>query len=353
MKHSKRIPLLAIILLVISTASAYAVDVGVTNTIKLNTEDGRMYKGSDNEKNNDNEKNDDQETEDQNDSNGENEMMRGEMNTNSMMHRNDLFSNRIKSWFVNAGTIGEVTAVATDTITIKTSTSEVFTVTTADAAIRRADKKTTTAPVVGETVYVIGIKNSSSIVASLIIVGKSESEVKPTTEEKRQGYFGAITAKDDTSLTVLSANNVSYTVTLATDVEIWINKDKQTSLSGLVVGDNVMIQGTLSGTTISAKKIVALHLPAGMIIGKVTASSTDSLTVQGTDNKSYTVVTTDASIKPKGKNGTIAIGDNVVVKGDLAGTTLTAETVTEGKVNGGFFYRVGLFFKGIFGKKNN
>lgn len=349
MKHSKLTPIIAVLMLVATTVPAYALDVGVMTNTNIKVEDGRMYKGSDDQKNEDHDKDDDK-----NDDREGNADMRGEMNDKSMMRRNDLFSNRVKSWLINVGTVGQVTAVATGSLTIKTATGEVYTVTTTDAAIRRAEDKTTatTAPIaVGETVYVIGIKNSTSIVASLIIVGKTKDAIKPTTEEKRQGYFGVVTAKTDTTLTILSANNVSYTVTLASGAEIWINKIKQTSLSGFVVGDNVMLQGTLSGNTISAKKIVALHLPAGTIVGKVTATNGTTLTILGSNNTSYTVLTTDADVKAKGKDGTLAVGDSVVAKGDLAGTTLTADTVTEGKVNGGFFYRFGNFFKGIFGKK--
>jgi hypothetical protein len=174
-------------------------------------------------------------------------------------------------------------------------------------------------------------------------------------DEKRQGYLGAITAKTDTSLTILGQNNTSYTVTLASDAQIFINKEKQTSLAGFVVGDNVMVQGALSGTTIVAKTIVALHLPAGTLMGKITAVNGTTLTVLGSDNKTYTVLTSDASLKAKGDKheglGGLAVGDTVVIKGDLnsTNTTVTATLVTEEK--GNILHRVGNFFKGIFGKK--
>ncbi len=335
---------MAIIMVVATVAPTYALDIGVMTNTDIKVEDGRKYKGSNEIKI--------QEAKD-NDREG-NSSMRGEFNEKSMMNRNDLFSNRVKSWLINVGTIGQVTAVANNSITIKTASNELYTVTTTDAQIRRAEDKsgTTSAPIaVGESVYVIGIKNSSSIVASLIVVGKTKDETKPTNEEKRQAYFGVVTAKTDTTLTMLSANNTSYTITLASETEIWINKNKQASLAGFAIGDNVMVQGTLVGNNISAKKILALHLPAGTIAGKVTATNATTITVLGSDNKSYNILTTDASIKAKGKDGKIVVGDYIVAKGSLAGTTLTAETVVEGKTNGGFFSRFGLFFKGIFGKK--
>ncbi len=341
MKNSKKLTsIIAALMLIVTTAPAYALDIGVTTNTDVKVEDGRMYKGSDDKKDDDR-KSESEKNDDKNDDRG----------GNSFAHRNDIFTNRIKSWIVSAGTLGQVTAVGTNSLTIKTSTGEIYTVTTTDATIRRGEKGSTAPIIVGETVFAFGIKNANNIVASMIVVGKTKDEVKPTTEEKRQAYFGAVTAKTDNSLTILSASNVSYTVNIATGAEIFINKIKQTNLSGFVVGDNVMVQGTLSGSTISAKRLVAIHLPAGTIAGKVTAATGTTLTVLGSDNKTYTVLTTDASVKAKGKDGTIAVGDSVVIKGDLAGTTLTAQTVTEGKVNTGFFSRFGLFFKNIFGKK--
>lgn len=344
MKHSKTLtPILAILMLVATTAPAYALDVGVMTNTNVKIEDGRMYKGTDDKKNDD--RDDDGKKED--------DKRDDDKNKSSQYRKEDSrFHNRIKSWVIDNGTTGEVTAISGTTLSIKTAKNEIYTVTTTDANIRRGnDAVALSSIVVGDKVFVMGIKNGSSIVASFILTAKTEKEVKPTTEDKRQAYFGAVTAKTDTTFTILSANNVSYTVTLATNAEIWINKIKQTNLSGFVVGDNVMLQGTLSGNTISAKKIVALHLPAGTIVGKVTATNGTTLTILGSNNTSYTVLTTDADIKAKGKEGTLAVGDSVVAKGDLAGTTLTANTVVEGKLNGGFFYRFGNFFKGIFGKK--
>jgi hypothetical protein len=348
MKNSKKLtPIIAAFMLVATTVPAYALDLGVTTNTDIKIEDGRSYKGPDGVKKLE-DRNDDQ----KNDDRGEKSGMRGEWNDKSLSRRNDLFVNRIKSWIVNAGTVGEVTAVSTGSLSIKAANGEVYTVTTTDATVRRADDKktTTTAPIaVGESVYVIGIKNANTIVASMIIVGETKDDAKPNAEEKRQSYFGAVTAKTDSSLTILSTNNVSYTVNLAAGAEIYINKIKQSNLSGFVVGDNVMVQGTISGNTISAKRLIAIHLPSGTIAGKITASSGTTLTVLGSDNKTYTVLTVDASVKAK--DGSLAVGDSVVVKGDLAGTTLTAQTVTEGSVNKGFFQRFGLFFKNIFGKK--
>lgn len=326
-------------MLVATTVPAYALDLGVTTNTDVKIEDGRKYKSSD----------DKNENEDRSESrNDDKDKNRG---GKSLAHRSDIFNSRVKSWIISAGTVGEVTAVSTASLVLKTATGEIYTVTTTDAMVRRGDDKSSTVISVGETVYIFGVKNANTIVASMVIVGNTKDDVKPNAEEKRQAYFGVVTAKTDTTLTVLSANNVSYTVSLATDAQIWINKNKQSNLSGFVVGDNVVVQGILSGTNISAKKLVAMHLPVGTIVGKITASNSTTLTILGTDNKTYTVLTTDASIKAKGKDETLAVGDSVIAKGDITGTTLTAETVTEGKLKGNFFNRFSAFFKGIFANK--
>jgi hypothetical protein len=343
MKNSKTItPIIAALMLIATTAPAYALDVGVMTNTNVKVEDGRMYKGSDS-------KNDDDRSGDKSGSN------KSDDRSKESSERNSIFSNRMKSWVVNAGTIGQVTAVATGSLTLKTASGELYTVTTTDAIVRRGEDKSTATVVVGDTIYVFGIKNTNTIVASMIIVGKTKDDVKPTTEEKRQSYLGVITAKTDTTLTILSANNTTYTVNLAQNANIWVNKNKQTNLSGFVVGDNVMVQGTLSANTISAKNLIAIHLPVGTIVGKITVVNGNTLTVLGTDNKTYTVLTANAKIKAKGGEDSsmknLVVGDNVIVKGDLSGTTLTAETVTEGNLKGNFFHRFGNFFKGIFGKK--
>lgn len=178
-------------------------------------------------------------------------------------------------------------------------------------------------------------------------VKKDDSHKK--SDEKRSTYMGVITAKTDDSLTILSKDNKTYTVSLSSESQIWINKTKQSSLASLMVGDTVSVQGNLSENNISAKNIIVVHLPDGTVVGSITAKTDTSLTVLGTDNKTYTILTSDASIKAKG--GSLDIGDSVIAKGDLTNLTLDAKIVTEEKLKGGFFHRFGLFFRGIFSKK--
>lgn len=349
MKYSKIIPVFAVLMIVATTAPAYALNLDLKGNLDLKTEDGRMYKGSDSNKNDD-----DHDKRDDDRNNGSITISTDAKARAELDARNGYY-NHIKNWIIAAGTIGQVTAVNTGSVTIKTANNEVYTVATTDATIRRGDNGSSTAITVGETIYVLGVKNGSTIVASTIIAGKTKDEVKPTVDEKRQAFLGVITAKTDNSLTVLVSNNTSYTVTLASDAQLWINKNKQSNLSGFAVGNNIMIQGTLSGNTISAKKVMAVTLPLGTVIGKITAVNGTTLTVSGTDGKTYTVVAANADIKAKGdknsKLSNLAVGESVLVKGDLDGTTINAKVVSEENVKGGFFHRFGLFFKGIFGKK--
>ncbi len=349
MKYSKTTPILAALMLAATVVPAYALDINVMGNLDTKVQDGRMYKGGDTDTNDD-DKNDDRKP--MMDNRGPRIEDRG------MMERDNALSNRVKAWAMSAGTIGKVTVVAAGSLTIQTATNEIFTVTTTDAVVRRGEDSKTPSPiVVGDIVYVFGVKNGTTIAASAIIVGKTKDDVKPNAEEKRQAYLGSVTAKTDTSLTILGQNNISYTVTLASDAQIFINKEKQPSLARFVVGDNVMVQGTLSGTSVVAKSVIAMHLPAGTIVGKVTVVNGTTLTVLGSDNKTYTVLTSTATLKAKGSKseglGGIAVGDTVMIKGDLNSTnaTVTATLVTEEKVNGNFFHRFGLFVKGIFGKK--
>lgn len=336
MKKSKLIPIVALLMMVATSMPTYAFDIGLNGNLNIKSEDR-----------------DDKNNHDRNKEGEDHSLIKLESNSKALVGQNEMFSNRVKAWVWNSGTTGQVTAVNNGSITIKSSSGEVFTVLTADAMIRKAEDKNASANssiLVGESVYVFGAKNGSSIAASMIIVGKTKDSVKPNEEEKRRAYFGVITAKTDTSLTILSSGNTSYNVSLASDAQIWVNKTKQSSLAGFVVGDNVMVQGSLSGNNISAKNLVAIHLPTGTVVGKITAKNDTSLTILGTDNKTYTVLTSNASIKTKG--GFLDVGDSVVVKGDLSNGIISAQSISEEKVKDGFFHRFGIFFKGIFGKKD-
>ncbi len=205
----------------------------------------------------------------------------------------------------------------------------------------------------------------------------------------RPEVVGKITAINGSTLTVTGKGagsaSASSTFTVNASGAVVIKGNATTTVSSLAVGDVVLVQGTLSGSTITARLIHSgvrnnddkpkqdrpkddrpgiVNNGQPVIMGKVTAVSGTMITVQSTASSTYSVNAANAVIRSKG-NATstisaIAVGDNVLVQGTVNGTSVTASTVIEqdakmdnngnGNNNGkkGFFGRIGSFFKSFF-----
>ena len=189
--------------------------------------------------------------------------------------------------------------------------------------------------------------------------------------------------KASTSTKKTAPSTVTYTVDASSAT---IMKNSATSsISNIVVGDTIMVQGTVSGTNIKAAIIRdgILGKPGQMDRGGE-RSSTSTLPIQGNgqpivagtisaingstviitnkSNITYTVDATNAKIAG-GPNVTaisnLKVGDSVVVQGTVNGTSVIASSVIdqtksqnnnqEGKTNQGVFGRIGGFFKHLFG----
>jgi type V secretory pathway adhesin AidA len=222
------------------------------------------------------------------------------------------------------------------------------------------------------------------------------------------GIFGKVTAISGDTLTVTSTGRIwpggpmrpattgtptptptpsttTYTVN-ASGATVTKNGTAST-LSAIAVGDTVIVQGTVSGTTVTATAIrdgVFPGIPGApkgpkptpviqgngepVIAGTISAMNGDTLTVSNKSNITYTVDATNATISVKNAKSTlsaVSVGDNVVVQGTVNGTAVTASSVidqgaaktsasgsgsTSGtKGMGGFFGSIGSFFKKIFG----
>jgi len=213
----------------------------------------------------------------------------------------------------------------------------------------------------------------------------------------RPVVFGTVSAINGNSITVsgkqgfgTNANKTTTTYTVdATNAKIMKNNVAGT-VSSIVVGDTIMVQGTVTGTNVVATTIrdgvmTRGNNPAGkanpqgqgnisnlitgngqpVIAGTISAISGSTLTITNKSNVTYTVDTTNAKIV-KGQNtivvSNMAIGDTVVIQGTVNGNSIVASNVidqtklasdtttgTTPKVNNGFFSGIGSFFKKIFG----
>jgi len=228
------------------------------------------------------------------------------------------------------------------------------------------------------------------------------------------GVFGTVSAVSGSTLTVTakmrpnatSTPSTVYTVD-ASNAKIYKGSATSTvSISSIAVGDAVMVQGTVSGSNVTATVIrdgvggmmgqPGSGMPGGkgfggrggasstkpmpltpviqgngepVIGGNVTAISGTTLTVTNASNVTYTI---DAGSSTIIKNGTsttlsnIAVGDGVIVQGAVNGTSVTASSVIDQGVKGtntsstgesgshgggfgGIFSAIGGFFQHLFG----
>jgi hypothetical protein len=231
------------------------------------------------------------------------------------------------------------------------------------------------------------------------------------------GVFGTVASVSGGTLTVtartrpnasstLSAPAIVYTVD-ATNAKV-VKNGATSTISSVNVGDIVMVQGTVSGTNVTAKTIRdgmngtmgrpgtfasstrGMQGNAGnafgrrptstkpvsgtppfqgngepVVAGSISAMSGSMLTVANASNVTYTIDASNATFVKGGATSTIAsvaVGDNIVVQGTVNATSVVASAVIDqgagGKGNGkttgtapkvNIFGAIGNFFKHIFG----
>jgi hypothetical protein len=167
---------------------------------------------------------------------------------------------------VGRGTFGTVAAVAGDTLTVtsrvgKNGTTTTYTVDATNATvIKNGSSSSVSAIGVGDTIMVSGTVSGTSITATLIRDGMPQGGLKMRTPAqsplKGNGepvIGGAVTAINGTTLTVTNKSNVTYMVDASAAT---IVKDNATSsLSTINTGDNVIVQGAVNGTSVTASSV--------------------------------------------------------------------------------------------------
>ena len=263
---------------------------------------------------------------------------------------------------------------------------------------------------------------SAGIAGSLLIGSVAFAQTTPTTPSasgwgkggahmtgRMPGVFGTVSAVSGTTLTVTAKmpqrpasgttsgatpaiTTTTYTVDASSATVTKANA--ASSVSAIAVGDTVMVQGTVSGTSVTAKTIRDGVVPMtgkgpGMmgqrpqsgptiqgngqpvVGGSVTAVNGSTITVataQG--NISYSIDASSATVNKGNATSSvsaIAVGDRVVVQGTVSGTSVTAASVIDSGAAasagtpadgqsggpkgpmGGFFGAIGGLFQRLFG----
>ncbi len=182
-----------------------------------------------------------------------------------------------------------------------------------------------------------------SSTASDSTTGQREQRQKPAAIGTVESVSGdTITLTDKMNGTTYTVDASGATIQKRTAPTTAGEKPTETTIaaSDVAAGDTLMVQGTVSGTSIAATSIEDGDMPMDGhgfgrgpgVRGTVTAINGSTLTVQGKDGTSYTV---DASSATASKMQTISIsdvtvGDTVGIDGTVTGTTVTAKSLMDG-----------------------
>lgn len=169
---------------------------------------------------------------------------------------------------------------------------------------------------------------------------------------ERPAVVGTVTAVSGTTLTVTSnrqkdATGTTYTVNAA-GAQVYKSTSGaapvESTLSAVAVGDTVAVAGTVSGTEVTATKVISgvtrmnmggkgRGLGQGMgTHGTISSISGTTITLTGVDGKTYTV---DGSKATVARTATVTVsdlkvGDTIGVQGSVSGTTVTANHIMSG-----------------------
>lgn len=167
--------------------------------------------------------------------------------------------------------VGTVASLSGNTLTVTGKNKNTYTVDGSNAVVIKNNATSTLSSiVVGDTVMVRGTFNGTSLIAVSIRDGVLNNDEKDTKEWKTtnknnklppmiQGngqpvVGGTISVINGNTLTLTNKSNITYTVNVSGAT---IYKSNATSsLSNLIVGDQVVVQGSVNGTAITASVVV-------------------------------------------------------------------------------------------------
>lgn len=179
---------------------------------------------------------------------------------------------------MRSGVIGTVTSISGTTLTVTankvgwgkdgkdqstpktTPTAIAYTIDASKASVIKAGIASNVAGIaVGDMVMVQGTITGTNVVATTIRDGVIKPTPKPEPTPLILGngqpiIAGTISAISGTTLTVTNKSNVTYTVD-ASNAKVQ-NKGALSTLSTVAVGDNVVVQGTVTGTSVTAYSVI-------------------------------------------------------------------------------------------------
>lgn len=170
---------------------------------------------------------------------------------------------------VGFGINGTVTAISGNTITVTTKVgpnapaskpAKTYTVDATKATVtKNGANSTVSAIAVGDTVTVQGTATGTNIVAKIIRDGLPQNDKKPGNPPVQGNgqpvVAGKVTAVNGNTITITNNSNVTYSVD-ATSAKILSPGVQSATISNIATGDNLIIQGTVNGTSVTASTII-------------------------------------------------------------------------------------------------
>lgn len=283
---------------------------------------------------------------------------------------------------MSAAAVGTVSAVSGDTITLTGKNGTTYTIIATNATVTKNGASSSVGDISnGDTLIVQGTVSGTTVTATTIRDGVGGYN------KMGSGVSGTVATINGSTFTVTSKHglngvtNATYTVNAGSAT---VTKNgASSSVSNIAVGDTVYVQGTVSGTTVTATTIrdglmqgsqhgsnasptpIITGNGEPVIGGTVTQVSGDIITVTNKSNVTYSINAASATVEKGGASSSISsvvVGDNIIVQGTVNGTDITASSVIDSgsgtnsassNTHPGFFGQVGgaigNFFHKLFG----
>ena len=152
--------------------------------------------------------------------------------------------------------------------TAPTALATTYTVDASAATVTKAGAASTVSAIaVGDTVMIQGTVTGTNVVATKIndgvmgrgAFGQKPSGTKPVTPaitgNGQPVVGGKVTAVSGSTVTITNASNVTYTID-ATNATVTKGGVPAATLSNVVVGDTLVVQGTVNGTSVTASSVI-------------------------------------------------------------------------------------------------
>lgn len=161
------------------------------------------------------------------------------------------------------GVFGTVASISGTTLAVTSkgfgpnAAAATYTVDASSATVTKDGAASSVAAIaVGDTVGVQGTVSGTSVAATAIRDGVEGpgSRTPVITGNGEPVVGGAVTAVSGTTLTITNKSNVTYTIDASSAT---VQKGNATSsIAGVVIGDNVVVQGTVNGTAVTATSVI-------------------------------------------------------------------------------------------------